>query len=168
MHFLAIFGVALAISGETPQAAPQDPIDPAVVEAPRRWPGVVPTDFQLKRQLDAMLQTHPDKVICVNVVRAGSRLPHPACRTLRGWYDFEADRDTAANVAKFAATCRPESGMDPVGGTIGPPYELMEHIKDLYQNPRIRRAALAREKARLSAASAPRPASPATPPVSNP
>jgi hypothetical protein len=154
----------LALSGAPLQDAQSTEVAPAIIQPRQGWGGVVPSDREIKRQLANMLKTQPDKVICLQVLHTGSRLPHEACRTLRGWYDFEASRDAEGQVAAIAEILRPESGKDIVGATIAPPpHELVEMIKDRYQSPRARAQAAQRARARLAP-----PRSPADPAVSNP
>jgi hypothetical protein len=150
-----------------PQAdQPDNTVDPAIIESRRRWPGVVPTDLEIANQLGDALKAQPDKMICLQITRTGSRMPHEACKTLRGWYDFESSRDTAAHTRDVVAVFdhMPRGG-DEVGARIAPPpHELVEVIKDRYRSPSARTMATERAKARLNRA----PRSPADPPVSNP
>lgn len=161
-----LFAFALA-GAPAPQAVPQNTeVAPAIIEPRRGWGGVVPTDVQIANQLHTLLQEQPDKVICLRVIRTGARLPHEACRTLQGWYDFEAARDEEAQTTNIIAVIkhRPRGG-DPVGARIGtPPHELVDMIKDRYRSPQVRALAAERAKARRSGPMR----SPADPPVSNP
>jgi carbamoylphosphate synthase large subunit len=161
--FLSV-AFALALSASPQDAAPTNEVAPAIVRPRRSWGGVVPTDLEIKRQLADALKVQPDKVICLEVLRTGSRLPRETCRTLQGWYDFEMARDSEAQIATVAEMLRPESGKDVVGSTIAsPPHELVEMIKDRYQSPKARAQAALRARTRLAP-----PRSPVDPAVSNP
>ncbi|MET3664560.1 hypothetical protein [Caulobacter sp. 1776] len=157
---------AFAMAGAPPQSASEaNEVAPAIIQPRRGWGGAVPSDLEIERQLDVLLKEQPDRVICVRLVRGDSRLPHEACKTLRGWYDFETDRGKEGQVRDVIAILKhsPRGG-DEVGGRIGAaPYELIEMIKDRYRSPTARNQAAQRAKARV----APR-RSPADPPVSNP
>jgi hypothetical protein len=156
---LAVF--ALALSGApAPQAVSQaNEVAPAIVEPRRGWGGVVPSDAEIGRQLDKLVVEQPDRVVCINMSRTGSRLPHPDCRTLRDWYDFETDRDIQALIARV------RGDNSPVGGMFTAPYELIDTVKAKYRLPSVRAKAEARARDRIQAK---RPTSQALPPVSNP
>jgi hypothetical protein len=158
---------AMMMLAAAPQAEqPDNTVDPAIIQAPRRWPGVVPTDLEIANQLAIALKAQPDKVICLRIARTGSRMPHETCKTLRRWYDFESDRDTGGHTRDILAELdgMPRGG-DEIGGRLAvPPHELVEMIKDRYRSPSARALATERAKARLNRA----PRSPADPPVSNP
>jgi hypothetical protein len=125
-------------------AAPPDQVDPVMVEALAQLPaapGLIP-DAEIQRQLNALLVKEPDRVICVYKTSAGSRIPRPICQTLRGWYNFEAARNTAAR----------RGGGDGDGdGVRPPPYEIVQLIKARMRNPKTRAMAEARAGARLQA-----------------
>ena len=150
-----------------PQPTPSDnEVAPAIVQAPKRWPGVVPTDLEITNQLAFALKTQPDKVVCLNINHVGTRLPRQACKTLRAWYNFEADRDAGSQVRDVVAILDDmPGGGDEIGARLAvPPYELVELIKDRYRSPSARALAMERAKARLHPASR----SPADPRISNP
>lgn len=152
---------ALALSS-APQKAETDPntVAPAVIQPRKGWGGVVPSDQEITRQLNQLVVQQPDRVLCVPVTRAGSRLSKYDCRTLMAWYNLEDDRDIQALIA--ANTPDPS----PVGGMLGPPFELVDAIKARYRLPSARARAEVRAQNRLRAA---RPApTAATPRVSNP
>lgn len=164
MIALTAFALALTLS---PQQPPKDAneVSPAIIESHRGgpWGGAVPSDLEIARQLRVMLETQPDRVICMRVTRGESRLPHEVCKTLRGWYDFESARATRDQIRDVIAVLdhMPRAG-DSIGARLGsPPYELVDMIKDRYRDPRSRALAVERAKARKSG-------SPSDPQVSNP
>jgi hypothetical protein len=123
-------------------AAPPDQVDPVMVEALAQLPaapGLIP-DAEIQRQLNALLVKEPDRIICVYKTSAGSRIPRPICQTLRGWYNFEAARNTAAR-----------RGGGDGDGVRPPPYEIVQLIKARMRNPKTRAMAEARAGARLQA-----------------
>ncbi|KQV58223.1 MULTISPECIES: hypothetical protein [unclassified Caulobacter] len=163
MILFAVFALAVAA---TPQETSQtNEVAPAIIQPRKGRGGVVPSDLEIERQLDLMLKDQPEKVICVRLVREGSRLPHEACKTLRGWYDFETGRGKEGQVRDVIAALKhnPRGG-DEVGARVrAAPYELIEMIKDRYRSPAARAQAAQRAKTRLAPAR-----SPADPLTSNP
>ncbi len=161
--------LAFAMAGAQAQDAPQpNVVAPAIIQ-PRGngpWGGVVPSDEAITQQLNTLVRQDPDRVICLRLVRGTSRLPREACRTLEGWYDFEAARDEKKSVRDVIAILKHQGrGGDEVGARLRePPYELVEMIKDRYQSPKIRARAVERAKIRRSSSERP----PADPLVSHP
>jgi len=95
-------------------------------------------DKAIEDQLNDLLETEPGRVICLTKTPTGTRIAKPLCQTLRGWYDFEAARDTA-------------SMRGGAGGIQVPPYELVDLIKSRMRDPTTRAMAEARAGARLEA-----------------
>lgn len=157
---LASLALALALTGAAaPQNVAADAVDPAIVQAPKRWPGVLPTDREITEQLNALVKQQPNLKVCIDLQLTSTRFTRHDCRTLQAWYDYEDSRDTNDRIAQF-------TGIPPIGGLSGPPYELLGLIKERYRNPEIRARALERERLRLAAAK--RPVRSAIPPASNP
>jgi hypothetical protein len=149
---------ALTLTTAPQQAAESNEVAPAIVPAPRYQ--AVPNDAEIVKQLNQLVLQQPDRVLCISLTRTGSHLPKNDCRTLRAWYNFEDDRDIQLLVAKMAGD------ISPVGGMLGPPYELVDEIKTRYRLPSTRSKAEARTRARAQAErGAP---SRAEPPISNP
>lgn len=150
---------ALVLSGAPQAAQPFDEVAPAIVQPRRGWGGAVPSDAEIGHQLDQLVVEQPDRVVCISISRTGSRLPHPDCRTLRDWYDFETARDIQTLIAKV------RGDNSPVGGMFTAPYELIDTVKAKYRLPSVRAKAEARARDRIQAK---QPTSQALPPVSNP
>jgi hypothetical protein len=152
---------ALALAGApAPQAVSQtNEVAPAIIQPRRGWGGVVPTDLEIARQLNVLVNQEPGRVLCISAVRTGSRMPHADCRTLQEWYDFEDDRNIQVLIGRLAGDHSPASGM------ITAPYELVDMIKARYRLPSVRAKAEAHARDRVQAR---RPTSQAMPPVSNP
>lgn len=133
-------------------------VSPAIVAPPKPE---VPTDHDLTKSLNDLVRSHPDQVVCLQLTRTGSHRPHRDCRTIRGWYDYEAVRRPA--MAKLLQQLKVANG-DVAGATaLAPPYELLQHVKDRYRSPRARAAAKARALERTKAeARRPPPAAPTT------
>ena len=96
------------------------------------------SDRTIEDQLNDLLAKEPERVICLHKAPTGTRIRVPLCQTLRGWYDFEAARDTAAIRG------------DARGGQ-APPYELVDLIKSRLHNPKTRAMAEVRAGTRLEA-----------------
>lgn len=135
-----------------------DTVSPAII-APRTQE--VPTDHDLTRSLNDLVKSHPDQVVCLQLMRTGSHRLHRDCRTIRGWYDYEAVRRPA--LAKLLQKLGVADN-DVAGATaLAPPYELLQHVKDRYRSPSARAAAKARALERTKAeARRPPPAAPTT------
>ena len=121
-------------------AAAPNQVESVTVEAAARPPAPPApiADKAIEKQLSDLLAKDPDRVICLTKTPTGTRIAKPICQTLRGWYDFEAARDTAA--VRGGA-----------GGVQAPPYELVDLIKDRMRDPKTRALAEARAGARLEA-----------------
>jgi hypothetical protein len=124
------------------QQAPavSDQVESVTVQASAKPPPSSATlsDRSIEDQLNDLLIKEPDRVICLRKAPTGTRISVPLCQTLRGWYDFEAARDTASIRG------------DARGGQ-APPYELVDLIKSRLHNPKTRAMAEARAGARLDA-----------------
>ena len=130
--------IAALMLQQAPAAA--DQVESVTVQASAKPPQSAATlsDRSIEDQLNDLLVKEPDRVICLRKAPTGTRISIPLCQTLRGWYDFEAARDTAAIRG------------DARGGQ-APPYELVDLIKSRLHNPKTRAMAEARAGARLDA-----------------
>ena len=106
---------------------PQNEVEGVVVVAPTSAPEPPRplADAEITEQFNDLLAKEPDRVICVTKQPLGSRINRPVCQTLRGWYDFEALRDT--NSMRGGA-----------GAVLAPPYELVDLVKARMRDPRTR------------------------------
>lgn len=128
-----------ALMLQQPSAPLADQVESVTVQATAKPPpSTTLSDRVIEDQLNDLLVKEPDRVICLRKTPTGTRISAPLCQTLRGWYDFEAARDTAA--------MRGEAG-----GGQAPPYELVDLIKSRLRNPKTRAMAEARAGARLDA-----------------
>jgi len=121
-------------------------IDPAIVEPKRKSAPVIPSDFNIVKQLDALYAAEPNRVVCLSRSQPGKLLPRRDCATLSQWYRMNRDRDLPA---KLRVIYPKDSG--PPDSTAGPPYELIDMVKARYDSPKVRAAALARAQQRLKA-----------------
>jgi hypothetical protein len=130
---------ALLLVQQTPAVTPTE-VAPVTVEAAAKAPAAPApiADKAIEKQLNDLLEKEPGRVICLTRTSTGSRIARPLCQTLRGWYDFEAARDTA-------------SLRGGAGGIQTPPYELVDLIKARMRDPQTRAMAEARAGARLEA-----------------
>jgi len=129
----------MLLAQQGPVAAPTE-VAPVTVEAAAK-PAAPPApiaDRAIEKQLNDLLEKEPGRVICLTKTPTGTRIAKPLCQTLRGWYDFEAARDTA-------------SLRGGAGGIQTPPYELVDLIKSRMRDPTTRAMAEARAGARLEA-----------------
>ncbi|PTS89073.1 MULTISPECIES: hypothetical protein [unclassified Caulobacter] len=130
---------ALLLVQQGPVATPTE-VAPVTVEAAAKPPAPPApiADRAIEQQLNDLLEKEPGRVICLTKTPTGTRIAKPLCQTLRGWYDFEAARDTA-------------SLRGGAGGIQTPPYELVDLIKARMRDPTTRAMAEARAGARLEA-----------------
>jgi hypothetical protein len=147
---LALVLAAVLLVQAGPETAVQ--VDSVTVEAQKGQPSTTLPDHEIERQLNALREAEPDRVICLKRRYADSYIPRNVCATLRSWYDMEAGRDTRYTVAMLL---NDKSGSVP--SRPGPPDELVTLIKDRMSNSQARAQAAARARQRLAAD---RPASP--------
>jgi hypothetical protein len=96
------------------------------------------SDKAIEDQLNDLVKSQPDRMVCLTKAPTGTRIKRPLCATLRQWYDFELARGVAEK----------RGG---AGGMPGPPYELVDLIKSRLANSQYRAMAEARAAARLEA-----------------
>ena len=145
MLALAVSLVLAASSAGQDTAPPPGTIevDPLVVEAYRKTPPPIPSNDQIVTQLNQLVKDEPDRIVCLRKAPLGTRLPRNYCASLRKWYDIQADRRAGVFSAANSA------GGGPLGGVeAGPPYELVDIIRDRYRDPKSRAQAEARSRLR--------------------
>lgn len=141
-----ILFAVLALQAAAPVG--QNEVAPVTIEAQPNARKPAPLDDRaIEDQLNDLVSTQPDRIVCLTKAPTGTRIKRPLCATLREWYDFEAVRDTAGK----------RGG---AGGQPGPPYELVDLIKGRMANSKTRAMAEARAGARLTAEAEARAAQP--------
>lgn len=158
--------VTLMLAGQIAPAPatstdPANTVSPAIISP--RAPDL-PSDQDVAQGLNALLKTHPDKVVCLSLIRTGSHMRKRDCRTLRAWYDYEAVRQPG--LARALQQLKVSKGDTAGSVALTPPYELLQYVKDRYRSPTVRAEAKARSVQRTKV-DAHRPVA-ADPRISNP
>ncbi len=136
--------IALLLVQQAPQVETNE-IDSVRVEA--QEPGTL-TDQRIKKQLNALLVSEPDRVVCMpRTPQQRTRLTVARCASLREWYDMSAVR-AMKSLGKSGNSGLPMTVGD-LYAPVEPPYELVDLIRERMRNPRLRAQAEARAGANL-------------------
>jgi len=60
------------------------------------------TDQVIEAQLFKLLESDPERVVCAEPPRTGTRLPQPVCGSLRRWFDARTPAEVIKNRAPWA------------------------------------------------------------------
>lgn len=145
----AALSILLAAASADQETAPPPgtiAVDPLVVEAYRKTPPPIPPTEEIVRQLNQLVKDEPDRIVCLRKAPLGTRLPRNYCASLRKWYDIQSDRRAGVFSAANNAGGGPPGGVE-----AGPPYELVDIIREHYRNPTTRAQAEARSRLRAAA-----------------